>query len=74
MCSEFLTNKGELLELCMRTCVVRGNADINMTTKARCVNVVNWMELFFLSLNNPGWSISLSRSTRAELGAAFLHW
>lgn len=53
MCSEFLTNKGELLELCMRTCVVRGSADINMTTKAHCMNIVNWMELFLLLLISP---------------------
>lgn len=32
---------------------MRGNADINMTTKACCMNVVNWMELFFFLLITP---------------------
>lgn len=54
MCSEFLTNNGELLELCMRTCVVWGSADINMTTKAHCMNIVNWMGLFLLLISPAG--------------------
>lgn len=83
MCSGFLTNKGALLELCMRTCVVPANADINMTTKAHCMNIVNWM--FFLISRDGRYRSADQPKTSAELGgflfctgarrfARLLHW